>query len=1276
MRSRGSQLLAGVLMSALMLTIMLAALVLALNTEQGRRMLANAINQASDGQIVITDLGGWIPLAPRLGALELRDRDGVWLRVQDAAMRLELGALTRGTLAVTSLTARSAGLARLPRRDADGASAFSLPLPVELRRLTVEQLDLGQVVQGAPRLTIDGSARYLGAGAAAASVLLTAADRVDHYRLNLVILDGKIGLDLAAREGPGGLLSALAESQDLRLPPSIFDWQLDATAVGPRTALALQASLSAGPLKAALDGVVDLESPRAMQLRLSANAAELDLTAAGGDPVGWQRLVIDADLSGPLASLKGSAGIEIDGLYVGDLSLGARLQLAGLLTQRPSLSAQGQIELTRAPEPLAALLGPAAQVSLLVRQDPTGWRIDAGTIEAPGVRAGVHGRLGADALDLDWTFGLPDINTLAADWAGRVDAQGTLTGGPRAAQVSGELSARLSVGMGSDAGSSAAGTGQTARRIEGQIAGRLSARVGGQTDAPRGRIDLTGTWDGQPVSVNLQAGRAADAGWVVTLGDSRWASVSAAGRLRLRAGERLPEAELRLRVEHLADLAPLVASLARPGLDPTLTASLQGRLDLRLTLTDQAVALLELEGETLSLPGSIEADALSLTARITELAGVADTTAALQLRGLSRGDIAGDLSLTAAGPAAALKLDADAELTTGLGPASVTAAGRLDVAARRLMINRLAGTMAEQTLRLLQPATLELADGVAVDRLRLGLGPGTLALNGRLSPRLDLAATVADLPLEPLWGLVADLAPDLAGDLTLRGTLNGETRLSGTLSAPLGNLNAEASGVRLTAGPGRALPPAKLQLAARLNATDTEIDARADAGATSSLRLRGRLGGPLTAPGALALRANGSLDLTLLNPLLNAAGRQTSGQLLLDADVGGSFRSPRLNGRLRITDAALSDLRLGINLSDVGGALILSGDDLLIERLTGRAGNGTVALTGRVGVLAPDLPVDLRLVAEQADLVQLDRLDINADANVRLQGLAGEQLTSSGRLRFSRIDIRLPERLPPNIVTLQVRERGTPRRPRAPASTPAWRPRLLFDLLLSAPRAIRVRGRGVDAELGGEVRLRGSLQDPDVGGGFDLVRGEYMLVGQHLRFSRGRIAFEGAAGLEPTLDLEARVTAAGGTAILAVLGTAGAPRIELRGEPEMPQDEVLSRLLFGTASGRLSPWQIARIGLAATSLAGVNSGGPGLLERVRGGLGLGRLSIGEDQRGDATLEAGRRLSERVYLGARQGMRAGETQGVLRLDATPRIRLETDIGASGGARAGAAFELEY
>ncbi len=190
------------------------------------------------------------------------------------------------------------------------------------------------------------------------------------------------------------------------------------------------------------------------------------------------------------------------------------------------------------------------------------------------------------------------------------------------------------------------------------------------------------------------------------------------------------------------------------------------------------------------------------------------------------------------------------------------------------------------------------------------------------------------------------------------------------------------------------------------------------------------------------------------------------------------------------------------------------------------------------------------------------------------------------------------------------------------------------------------------------------------------MRGEYVLVGQTLRFSRGRIGLDGAAGLDPTLDLEARVTAAGSTAILGVKGTATAPRIVLSGEPELPQDEILSRLLFGVAGTRLSPWQTAQVGLAAARLAGLGPKGPGLLESARTALGLDRLSVGTDKEGGTTAEAGRQLSERVYLGARQGTRAGETQGVLRIELTPSLRLETDIGATSGSRAGIAYEREY
>jgi translocation and assembly module TamB len=243
----------------------------------------------------------------------------------------------------------------------------------------------------------------------------------------------------------------------------------------------------------------------------------------------------------------------------------------------------------------------------------------------------------------------------------------------------------------------------------------------------------------------------------------------------------------------------------------------------------------------------------------------------------------------------------------------------------------------------------------------------------------------------------------------------------------------------------------------------------------------------------------------------------------------------------------------------------------------------------------------------------------------------------------------------------------------------------VLDVTLSAPRAVFVSGRGLDAELGGQVQARGSLVRPDLVGGLDLRRGEFNLAGQTLRFTHGRIGFEGsgpgqASRLDPSLDFEARANAAGATAILAVQGSAQSPRIELRSEPELPEDEILARLLFGTAAGGLSGLQAARLGLAAAELAGLRRlagiSEARILNRARSGLRLDRLSFDTDQQDGAVLEGGRQLSEGLYLGARQGQRAGETQGVLRIEITPRLKLEADVGAGGGSRAGAAFQLDY
>ncbi|MFY9976565.1 MAG: hypothetical protein WAK53_20095, partial [Chromatiaceae bacterium] len=219
-----------------------AALLLAASTESGQRLLSRGIQELTDGQVVLQGLSGDRPWAPRLQRLELRDRQGAWLVVEEAALDLHPRFLARAEIAIGSLTARTLTLYRLPTASGDGASWAPPPLRIRLGRMAIEEVHLEPAFPGAPRLSVEGEAALGGSGPLEARLEIRAPGRPDRYRLDLQTAPGDHRLALSLAESPEGLLPALAGSLSWPLPAGLRDWRLDLQAAGPTAALALRAS--------------------------------------------------------------------------------------------------------------------------------------------------------------------------------------------------------------------------------------------------------------------------------------------------------------------------------------------------------------------------------------------------------------------------------------------------------------------------------------------------------------------------------------------------------------------------------------------------------------------------------------------------------------------------------------------------------------------------------------------------------------------------------------------------------------------------------------------------------------------------------------------------------------------------------------------------------------------------------------------------------------------------------------------------------------------------
>jgi translocation and assembly module TamB len=330
------------------------------------------------------------------------------------------------------------------------------------------------------------------------------------------------------------------------------------------------------------------------------------------------------------------------------------------------------------------------------------------------------------------------------------------------------------------------------------------------------------------------------------------------------------------------------------------------------------------------------------------------------------------------------------------------------------------------------------------------------------------------------------------------------------------------------------------------------------------------------------------------------------------------------------------------------------------------------------------MAVDITLAARNASPVSSDLLTARIDADLALTGAVKEAMSAKGTVRILRAEINIPQRLPSSLPVLAIRQKGPPPPP-PPPEVP-----IALDIDIAAPGAIFVRGRGLDAELAGNLHVGGTASAPKPEGGFTLRRGQFSLAGQTLNFTTGRVFLDGHLPIDPSLDFAATALTSNVAATLAITGNASHPKIALRSVPELPQDEVLAQLLFRRSASDLGPLQLAQIAAALAQIADVGgSSGFDPLGTARKRLGLDVLSVGGAPGAGPTVEAGRNLGAGVYLGAKQSTTGSGSQATVRIDLARGLRAEADLGVAPspaanptpgapptGNQVGVTYEFEY
>ena len=1296
-----------------------------LATAPGRAITASLIGQLASSpeqRIELEGLNSVLGMV-HLERLSLSDKNGVWLKARNFKARYALKDLLGLAISAEAISLSELHLARLPQNpdNTDPSQGSRLPdipaLRAQIKQVSVDRIALGEAVLGkAADLTLQGN------------LALDDTPLTLTGQLEARFLDGNEGymkarwdfrpdqnhrrVELDLSEPRGGLIARLMAMETL---PAI-----DLSIIGNGPASQWQSSLAL-----ALDGEDMVKGQ--MQVRLSEEAQRMEAVLSGRLApfvpksllplvAGDNRLAFLIERKGDsyslphfafrsaLASLEAAGKADLadrsldlsatfllgdqetdiafeqkDGetTYLGPVSM--RLGLKGLLEKsrldlnarmprlkRGSLSvANAQLQASSSAFDILAVSGPVSTKLSL-------GAVKTGTAELDGLLTGglqavlkgavqssglviEEAKVNSDRLQLT---GRGSVTEERLDLNGLLELEALASIDP---MLTGSLASRFKLaGTTEDPELSLTVTGD-GLAVDDKPIDDLELLVTASM-RPEANMSLSGHYDGAPLAASGKLTARPDGRYQISNFALQAPGALLSGEVFI-APNGLAKGIVEADLAEFAKFSPLL-------LQPDLQGSLKGSIRLGADGGRQTISITA-RAPRLSVADLMISD-LAIAADLIDPTGTASVKADLDVGSLrAGGERLRQLALNINGRAGLLPFTLRGEMSD----APLSASGTLVQTADRtaLDLQSFSGRWNRIRLALTRPVQIGLKTGVKLETpLTLAVDDGRVRMQGSVSNPLDLSVALQGLPLS----IIEKVAP--TGE-AVTGFADLDARVTGSPDAPSIVWRGKLAGLSAKSTRDAGLPVFAIATQGQMQ-RDVITSSNGISGGGAKLDVSGSV----SLPGQnLDMSAKGNIPFSLAAKLLADAGLRLDGTADLSLDITGPTNKPVINGVLSTNAARFVELSSGIVVQDLSGSVTLADQRATLNGFTGRFGqSGTLSIGGIVGIDPDqDLPANITLAIRNGSFRHEELLTSQFDATLALDGQLMGRSTISGRIDLDRTEIAIPDTLPDAISPVSVQHKNAvgkvaeqaeklqPRK-QSEASGPA----IALDLAIASPGRIYVRGRGMDAELGGTIQITGTTASPNPVGSVSMIRGRMDILTRRLDFDTGSVTFAGT--LDPALDFRANLTRGGATYGLAVAGYASAPEVSLFSSPQLPEDEILAQIFFDRDLASLSPLQLAQLANAVATLSGVNSG-PGVIDRLRSLAGIDNVDIQSDaETGETTVGVGSYLNERTYVNVERGTSSEKGKVTIDLGITDQLKARGEADTSGNSKAGIFFERDY